>query len=75
MEPQPRADQALAVLETVRCLECRAVYSKPVRGGTVQANPGCPECGYVGWARMTETVSPEPPNLRSAADPPRSQFA
>jgi len=36
-------------VERVRCLECSAVYAKPVAGGTVQKNPGCPECGYVGW--------------------------
>ena len=40
---------SLTVLETVRCLECGAVYAKPAGGGTVRANPGCPECGYVGW--------------------------
>ena len=39
----------LAVLHTVRCLSCGAVYSKPARGGTVTANPGCPDCGYLGW--------------------------
>ena len=39
----------LTVLETVRCLECGAVYAKPSGGGTVQENPGCPDCGYVGW--------------------------
>jgi ribosomal protein S27E len=39
----------LTVLESVRCLECGAVYAKPTGGGTVQANPGCPDCGYVGW--------------------------
>ncbi len=39
----------LAVLESVRCLECGDVYSKPAAGGTVQKNPGCPTCGYVGW--------------------------
>jgi len=43
----------LTVLESVRCLECGAVYAKPSGGGTVQQNPGCPECGYVGWATMT----------------------
>jgi len=37
------------VLETVRCLECSAVYAKPSGGGTMRANPGCPSCGYVGW--------------------------
>jgi len=40
----------LTVLESVRCLECGLVYAKPSSGGTVQANPGCPDCGYVGWA-------------------------
>lgn len=39
----------LRVVENVRCLECGAVYAKPFGGGTVDANPGCPECGYVGW--------------------------
>jgi hypothetical protein len=39
----------LTVLESVRCLECGAVYAKPSGGGTVRENPGCPDCGYVGW--------------------------
>jgi len=39
----------LTVLESVRCLECGVVYAKPAGGGTVQENPGCPDCGYVGW--------------------------
>ena len=39
----------LTVVESVRCLDCGAVYAKPLRGGTVRENPGCPECGYVGW--------------------------
>ena len=55
----------LTVLESVRCLECAAVYSKPADGGTVRENPGCPECGYVGW--ITADV---PPGRRSA-DPLR----
>jgi hypothetical protein len=41
------------VLESVRCLECGEVYSKPLAGGTVQKNPGCPTCGYVGWIPVT----------------------
>jgi phage FluMu protein Com len=36
-------------VESVRCLECGEVYSKPSGGGTAIANPGCPRCGYVGW--------------------------
>jgi hypothetical protein len=42
----------LSVLESVRCLECGAIYSKPAGGGTVEQNPGCPECGYVGWLSL-----------------------
>jgi hypothetical protein len=40
---------ALTVVESVRCLECGVVYVKPAGGGTVRENPGCPDCGYVGW--------------------------
>jgi hypothetical protein len=40
---------SLTVVESVRCLECGSVYAKPSKGGTVRENPGCPECGYVGW--------------------------
>ena len=57
----------LTLLESVRCLECGAVYSKPGEGGTVRENPGCPECGYVGWvvARRPATTQTRP--SRSAA--------
>ena len=41
----------LAGIERVRCLGCSASYFKPAGGGTVSANPGCPECGYLGWVR------------------------
>jgi predicted nucleic acid-binding Zn-ribbon protein len=40
---------SLTVVESVRCLECGSVYAKPAAGGTVRENPGCPDCGYVGW--------------------------
>jgi hypothetical protein len=48
------AGPALTVLESVRCLECGAVYSKPAGGGTARQNPGCPDCGYVGWIGLAE---------------------
>jgi predicted nucleic acid-binding Zn-ribbon protein len=51
-----RAPQ-LEVLHTVRCLSCGAVYSKPARGGTVTANPGCPDCGYVGWLTTSSATA------------------
>ena len=41
--------EPVGVFETVRCLDCGSVYSKPAGGGTVRENPGCPECAYVGW--------------------------
>ena len=47
----------LSVLESVRCLECGAVYAKPSDGGTVRENPGCPDCGYVGWVTAVDARS------------------
>ena len=38
----------------VSCLQCEASYTKPMDGGTVQQNPGCPRCGYLGWAVLTQ---------------------
>jgi hypothetical protein len=50
-------EPALTLLESVRCLECGSVYAKPSGGGTVEKNPGCPECGYVGWLAASVPVS------------------
>ena len=36
----------------VMCLECGTTYAKPVKGGTTARNPGCPNCGYVGWIEV-----------------------
>jgi hypothetical protein len=63
--------QPLRIAETVgnvavRCLECDHVYVKPNEGGTISTNPGCPLCGYVGWASLTPTL-----RGRSGADRPR----
>lgn len=59
MEGKAAGTPALTVLESVCCLECGSVYAKPSDGGTVRRNPGCPECGYVGWARLGLEVSRE----------------
>jgi hypothetical protein len=60
MDANPSAPTAtLALVESVRCLECTAVYAKPAGGGTVRANPGCPECGYVGWLALSIPFSRE----------------
>ena len=56
----------LEVLESVHCLECGEIYSKPVAGGTVLKNPGCPACGYVGWIPISLPPEPGAPR-RSAA--------
>jgi hypothetical protein len=45
--------RGLKVLESVRCLECGGVYAKPAGGGTAAMNPGCPDCGYLGWSPFT----------------------
>jgi len=64
----------LTLLESVRCLECGEVYSKPVEGGTVQTNPGCPVCDYVGWIPIR---LPREPRLlhRSGAGRPQHRSA
>jgi len=69
MEAAHAAAKPLAVLESVRCLECSEIYSKPVAGGTVQKNPGCPTCGYVGWIPLT--VPDESPRRFAAGLRPR----
>jgi len=58
MELAARRFPLLAVLESVRCLECGDVYAKPAAG--------CPTCGYVGWIPVTLPPEREPPT-RSAA--------
>ena len=50
---------SLALLESVRCLGCSEIYSKPSAGGTVQKNPGCPSCGYVGWIPLRRPAETE----------------
>lgn len=56
---------SLLGIERVRCLGCGIAYVKPAGGGTVSANPGCPECGYVGWIRE---LKPDASHPRSVAD-------
>jgi hypothetical protein len=58
----------LSRIERVRCLGCGVVYVKPTGGGTVSANPGCPECGYVGWVLEHVAVTRDASQLRSVAD-------
>jgi hypothetical protein len=48
------------VLASVCCLECGEIYAKPVAGGTVEMNPGCPECGYVGWIPLNPPEQTRP---------------
>ena len=48
--------RSLTVIESVRCLECGAAYAKPAAGGTLRENPGCPDCGYVGWVAAALTA-------------------
>ena len=68
METNAPGTRSLASFESVRCLECGEVYSKPVAGSIVQKNPGCTMCGYVGWIPLTLPAEYAP--LHSVADPP-----
>ncbi len=67
MEGKANGGPVLTALESVRCLECGAIYSKPLDGGTVRENPGCPECGYVGWVIARASAFEERPRRRSVA--------
>jgi hypothetical protein len=58
------------LFESVCCLECGEIYSKPVGGGTVEKNPGCPTCGYVGWIPLSPPAGARA-QRRSAAGPRR----
>jgi hypothetical protein len=64
-------EPSLRVIETVRCLGCGTVYSRRRERSTSIANPGCPECTYVGWepARSLESLTAEAasPRFRSSA--------
>ena len=64
----PGAAPRLEPFESVRCLECGIVYSKPSRGSVADANPGCPECGYVGWLSTAIPFKEESWRHRSVAD-------
>ncbi len=61
----------LAVLASVRCLECGSVYAKPTVGGTSEMNPGCPVCGYVGWIPVRLALEPKAPRRSVGGRPPR----
>jgi hypothetical protein len=72
MEAIASITRLLASFESVRCLECGEVYAKPLAGGTVDKNPGCPLCGYVGWIPLTRPA--ERASLHSVEGPPRLPF-
>jgi hypothetical protein len=69
----PQAEQPFRLIETVHCLACGVTYAKPRLGGTAATNPGCPECGYLGWSSFKPEEEPGRP--RSFADPLRSRLA
>jgi hypothetical protein len=56
---------------TVKCLACGSTYAKPNGRGTVKTNPGCPECGYLGWTPLAEAFSGGGARRRFGADPRR----
>ena len=68
----------LHLVSTVRCLSCGTVYPKPAPLRTAEANPGCPRCGYVGWAPADEDedeeLTEEPGPLRFDAGPTHLRF-
>ena len=63
-----KRDRSLTAIESVRCLECGSVYAKPAGGGTARDNPGCPDCGYVGWLSVAVPVNRSSARHRFFAD-------
>jgi predicted nucleic acid-binding Zn-ribbon protein len=55
----PLAEASRRSLETrpALCLWCGEVYEKPLARRIRLDDPGCPACGYVGWA---EAAPPRP---------------
>jgi hypothetical protein len=77
MTPPGRENRAVPTTRfsvTVECRSCGAAYDKPATRSTVRANPGCPECGSLGWVPAVEAVTRGSASFRSAADPPRLQY-
>ena len=72
MDERPPSRPHFAMFEGVRCLECGEIYSKPAAGGTVDKNPGCPACGYIGWIPLTRPEEYGSPH--SGAGPPPLRF-
>ncbi len=59
----------LALIESVRCLECGAQYTRTEPGRRTTVDQSCPSCGYVGWIPVNVAA---PPRLaRRAAWRPR----
>jgi hypothetical protein len=68
MGANDEAARPLSRINRVRCLGCGIVYVKPTGGGTVSANPGCPDCGYVGWVLETSPIKQDALQIRSVGD-------
>ena len=58
----------LRPVEAVRCLECGKDYAKPCGRGTLTTNPGCPDCGYLGWVPSPERITSASPRVRFGGD-------
>lgn len=72
---EPSRTTRMSNVVTVRCLGCGEVYAKPLGGGTVRANPGCPECAYVGWVIAPELTRGSSSPSHFAEDRPNRRSA
>jgi predicted nucleic acid-binding Zn-ribbon protein len=61
----------LRPVEAVRCLDCGKDYAKPSGRGTLTTNPGCPECGYLGWVPSSARLTAASSRDRSGEDRPQ----
>jgi hypothetical protein len=67
--------EGIFLVVTVQCLACESTYAKPAGRGTVRNNPGCPHCGYLGWAQSETGATKDSALSRSGAGPPQDPLA
>ena len=62
--------EALTLVVQVRCLSCGVTYTKPEGRGILKTNPGCPECGYLGWSLPGDELNEAALRRRFSGGPP-----
>ena len=71
LAPTPSVSTHRAVI----CLWCGFEYDKPFAGDDATDTPGCPGCGYLGWADSAQLTAQDGAILISRSLPSRIRNA